>query len=74
LLTSTKKSFSASELQRQLCHKRYEPIWYLLHKLRAAMGNRDNSYKLSGVLELDDAFFTTEVSDEAKDFPLKRGR
>jgi len=26
LLTSTKKSFSAAELQRQLGHKRYEPI------------------------------------------------
>jgi len=74
LLTSTKKSFSASEFQRQLCHKRYEPIWYLLHKLRAALGSRDSSYKLSGVLELDDAFFTTEVPDVGKDFPLKRGR
>ena len=26
LLTSTKKTFSASELQRQLGHKRYQPI------------------------------------------------
>ena len=32
LLTSTKKSFSAKEVQRQLGHKRYEPIWYMLHK------------------------------------------
>jgi hypothetical protein len=26
LLTSTKKSFSAKELQRQLGHKRYHPV------------------------------------------------
>jgi hypothetical protein len=34
LLTSTKKSFSAKELQRQLGHKRYHLIWHMLHKLR----------------------------------------
>ncbi|OAV64164.1 hypothetical protein Barb4_04372 [Bacteroidales bacterium Barb4] len=33
LLTGIGKSFSALELQRQLGHKRYEPIWYMLHKL-----------------------------------------
>lgn len=37
LLTSTKKSFSAAELKRQLGHKNYNPIWALLHKLRNAM-------------------------------------
>jgi Zn ribbon nucleic-acid-binding protein len=41
LLTSTKKSFSAAELQRQLDYKRYEPIWAMLHKLRSVMGMRD---------------------------------
>jgi hypothetical protein len=74
LLTSTKKSFSASELQRQLGHKRYEPIWYLLHKLRSAMGKRDEQYQLSGVIELDEGFFTTEIPEEEKKKPLKRGR
>lgn len=56
LLTSTKKSFSALELQRQLGHKFYEPIWAMLHKLRAAMGERDNQYPLKGVVELDEGF------------------
>jgi transposase-like protein/DNA-directed RNA polymerase subunit RPC12/RpoP len=74
LLTSTKKSFSALELQRQLGHKRYEPIWYMLHKLRCAMGNRDQRYKLSGVIELDEGFFSTEITENEKDDPLKRGR
>jgi hypothetical protein len=41
LLTGTKKSFSAKEVQRQLGHKRYQPIWEMLHKLRAVMGLRD---------------------------------
>ena len=40
LLTSTKKSFSAKELQRQLGHKRYQPVWHMSHKLREAMGRR----------------------------------
>ena len=30
LLTSTKKSFSAKEIQRQIGHKRYEPIWAMV--------------------------------------------
>ena len=37
LLTSTKKSFSSSELQRQLGHKRFQPIWEMMHKLRNVM-------------------------------------
>ena len=74
LLTSTKKSFSAKELQRQLGHKRYEPIWNMLHKLRQTMGKRDELYTLSGVIELDECFFSTETNKDEKDKPLKRGR
>jgi hypothetical protein len=74
LLTSTKKSFSASEIQRQLGHRYYEPIWTMLHKLRSIMGKRDDLYELSGIVELDEGFFTTERDEENKDKPLKRGR
>ena len=42
LSTSTKKSFSAKEIQRQIGHNRYEPIWAMLHKIRSVMGLRDN--------------------------------
>jgi len=73
LLTSTKKSFSASELQRQLGHSTYNPIWAMLHKLRQAMGARDARYQLREVVELDEGFFSTETPDEEKDKPLKRG-
>ncbi len=74
LLTSTKKSFSSLELQRQLGHKYYEPIWAMVHKLRMAMGKRDSQYTLSGQIELDEGFFSTELPPEEKDKPLKRGR
>jgi len=74
LLTSTKKSFSASELQRQLGHSTYNPVWAMLHKLRMAMGKRDSRYYLKEVIELDEGFFSTEMSEQEKDKPLKRGR
>lgn len=74
LLTSTKRSFSAQEIQRQLGHKRYQPIWTMMHKLRDAMGNRDGQYTLSGAIELDEGFFSTETSEGDKNKPLKRGR
>jgi hypothetical protein len=74
LLTSTKKSFSASELQRQLGHSTYNPVWSMLHKLRLVMGKRDSEYSLKDVIELDEGFFSTATDEEDKDKPLKRGR
>lgn len=53
LMTSTKKTISALEMQRQLGHKRYQPIWEMMHKLRSMMGVRDEKYKLTGTFELD---------------------
>jgi hypothetical protein len=73
LLTSTKKTFSACEVQRQLGHKRYQPIWELMHKLRNVMGIRDSNYQLLGQVELDNAFITTLIPDEQKAEKLKRG-
>ena len=74
MLTSTKKSFSAKEVQRQLGHKRYEPIWAMMHKLRLVMGLRDSKYTLSDEIELDEGFFTTVSITRDKNKPLKRGR
>lgn len=73
LLTATKHSFSALELQRQLGHKRYQPIWEMIHKLRSIMGMRDGKYTLKGDIEIDEGFFTTEIPSEEKEEPLKRG-
>lgn len=74
LLTATKKSFSAKEIQRQLGHKRYHPIWHMVHKLRESMGKRDGEYVLAGRIELDEGYFSTEVPAKEKKKPLKRGR
>ena len=74
LLTCTKKSFSAKELQRQIGHKRYEPIWAMLHKLRSVMGLRDDQYDLRTAIELDEGFFETVNINFSKEQNLKRGR
>lgn len=74
LLTSTKKSFSAKEIQRQIGHNRYQPIWEMLHKIRSVMGLRDHEYNLSNEIELDDGFFETVSINRKKNEPLKRGK
>ncbi|WP_103863869.1 IS1595 family transposase [Aquimarina sp. I32.4] len=74
LITSTKKSFSAKEIQRQIGHKRYEPIWSMVHKLRSVMGLRDEQYELGEEIELDEGFFETVSITRDKTEPLKRGR
>lgn len=62
LLSATKKGFSAKEIQRQLKMKRYEPVWAMVHKLRGAMGKRDDRYTLEGMVEMDEGYFTIEAS------------
>jgi hypothetical protein len=57
LMSVTKKGFSALELQRLLGHKRYEPIWGLMQKIRVTMGSRDEKYELDGFIEMDEGFF-----------------
>lgn len=66
-LTATKKSISALELQRELGHKRYEPIWAMLHKLRLVMRYRDTRYELKEYIELDEGFFETADRRKNKD-------
>ena len=73
LLTATKHSFSAAEIQQQLEHKRYQPVWELLHKLRSVMGKRDDEYTLCGNVEMDEGFFTTQIPEELKGEKLKAG-
>ncbi|KAA6310800.1 hypothetical protein EZS27_037960 [termite gut metagenome] len=38
------------------------------------MGKGDEQYALSGVIELDEGFFSTETNNDEKQKPLKRGR
>lgn len=72
-MSFSKKGISATELQRQLGHNRYESVWKMMHKIRQAMGNRDALYKLSDMVEFDEGCFETEIS-QASRLNLKRGR
>lgn len=72
-MTATKKSFSALEMCRQLGHKRYEPIFRMMHKIRLSMGNRDDAYRLSDMIEIDDAYIET-CTDNADKQQLRRGK
>jgi len=67
MLTSTKKGFSALEVQRQLGHLYYEPIWYMLHKIRRTMGKRDDMYTLGNEIEIDEGFFEIVPDREGRD-------
>lgn len=46
----------------------YKTAWYMLARLRTAMGQRDAGHKLSGVIEFDDAYFGAPTQGK------KRGR
>jgi transposase-like protein len=73
LMSVTKKGFSSKEIQKQLGLKRYEPVWAMVHKLRKAMGTRDERYTLEGMIEFDEGYFTVESSEIAQEKAL-RGR
>lgn len=84
LMTLSKKSFSALEMQRMLGHKRYEPIWFMMHKIRRVMSKRDEKYQLKGCIEFDEGFFERvdnkdiikekETENSQESTPNKRGR
>lgn len=79
LLTASKKTISALEMQRQIGHKFYEPVWAMLHKLRRSMSKRDQGYKLEGNVELDEGFYSAAFTFELDEFTgqphaLKRGK
>jgi transposase-like protein len=67
LFTHDKRGFSAAGLARTLGVS-HDTAWLMLHKLREAMGSRDEEYLLKGVVEMDDAFFGGPSEDG------KRGR
>ena len=70
-MSFSKKGISAKELQRQLNHSRYESIWSMMHKIREAMGKRDNLYTIEDMVEFDEGYFTVATSEGTV---LKRGR
>ena len=55
LCATDKCGISAVQLSRTLgiC---YASAWYLLHRIRRAMAQRDENYALSGIVEMDDGY------------------
>ena len=66
LLTATKKTFSAVAIQGQIGHKRYEPIWAMLHKIRMVMGQIEDRTELMGWVEMDKEFFRVRERKRSK--------
>lgn len=56
LVAHDKRGRSALSIS-QLLKLNYRTAWRLLHKIRYAMSERDANYKLSGYVEMDDAYF-----------------
>lgn len=71
LMSLTKKGFSALEVQRLIGHKRYEPIWLMMQKVRIIMGHRDDKYSLDGFIEMDEGFFEGHRKKEATNLENK---
>lgn len=56
LVSKDKRGYSALQLSKEL-ELPYNTAWFLLHRIRHAMSERDQIYQLFGTIELDDTFF-----------------
>lgn len=65
LVASDKRGYSATLLSQQL-NLPYSTAWFLLHRIRDAMGQRDADYLLSGLVEMDDTYFGGPISGGKK--------
>ena len=54
-LIHDKKGISAMQLKKEIGVS-YQTAWLLLHKLRKAMADRDQGYKLGGLIEADEGY------------------
>ena len=56
LLCSSKKGFSALQLQRELKLGSYKTAWFLMHRIRLAMDQGEMQEPLSGEVEVDETY------------------
>ena len=56
LTSEDKRGISALALKDKI-GVAYPTAWAMLHKIRCAMGERDGGYQLTGIVEMDEAFF-----------------
>ena len=55
LVTSDKRGISAVELSKSI-GVTYKTAWYMLYRIRTAMSQRDERYRLEGEVEFDNAY------------------
>lgn len=67
LVSQDKRGISATQLCRQV-GTTYKAAWYMLKRIRSAMGQRDDAHKLSGIVEFDDTYLGAPTTGQ------KRGR
>lgn len=67
LFANDKRGCSAIHLMRELSVT-YKTAWFILHRLRIAMSNREEKYMLDGIVELDDTYIGASSHEK------KRGR
>lgn len=65
LMSTDKRGISALALSKKI-EVSYWVAWTMLQKIRRGMKNRDSRYKLSGIIEIDDAFFGGPKEDGDK--------
>jgi len=56
IVAKDKRGCSATQLAKELGLP-YNTGWFLLHRIRFAMSQRDGNYLLNGIVELDDTYF-----------------
>ena len=78
-----RRGVSATELQAELEKNSYGTTWVMLHKIREALRQRDEKYKLKDIIELDGAVFGRRETDnqsevlvaiESKDWVDEKGQ
>ena len=65
LMSTDKRGCSALRLKREL-KIAYDTAWTMSHKIRNAMKKRDEGYRLSGYVEMDEGFFGSPSEGEGK--------
>jgi len=74
LMTSTPMVVSANDMQQRLGIKRYEPVWYMMQKIRKAIRRANASVQLTGTVEHDHKYYTAHRSPELGDKLFNRGQ
>lgn len=69
MVCNTKTAISACELQAKLGLKRYEPAWFMMHKIRKAMSRITEKDQINGEIGLDHSLLASV--DEKSVIPSK---